>query len=123
MNILVTGGAGYIGSHMIYCLLDKGYNVLCIDNLSTGNKKYLPVNINLKTFNIGSGHEVTEFMIKEMVTSVIHFAADVIVSESVSNPIKYYTNNTLNALNLFKSCRDAGIKYHFFIYRRCVWLQ
>ena len=110
MKVLVTGGAGYIGSHMIYSLIDQNKSVVSIDNLSTGNKNILPKSINLKYLNVGAGNDVTEFLIKENIKTVIHFAADVIVSESIENPIKYYTNNTLNTINFFNSCKKAGVK-------------
>ena len=110
MKVLVTGGAGYIGSHMIYSLIDQKKSVVSIDNLSTGNRNILPKSIKLKYLNVGAGNDVTEFLIKEDIKTVIHFAADVIVSESIENPIKYYTNNTLNTINFFKSCKDAAVK-------------
>ena len=110
MKVLVTGGAGYIGSHMIYSLIDQNKSVVSIDNLSTGNRNILPKSIKSKYLNVGAGSDVTELLIKEDIKTVIHFAADVIVSESIQNPIKYYTNNTLNTINFFKSCKDAGVK-------------
>ena len=110
MKVLVTGGAGYIGSHMVYILVDNDIEVIVLDNISTGNKTLLPENVKLFEMNVGDGQSITELLKKENISTVIHFAADVSVDESVKNPLKYYLNNTSNTTKFFKSCVDAGVK-------------
>ena len=110
MKVLVTGAAGYIGSHMLFALVDEGVDVIALDDLSTSNKDVIPPNIPFIKMNVGDGKKITDLLIKEKITTVIHFAADVIVSESIKNPLKYYLNNTSNTAKFFSSCKNAGIK-------------
>ena len=93
MKVLVTGGAGYIGSNMVYNLIDKGFKVEVIDNLSTGKKSQLPKNIKLHLTDIGNFDIVDKILHQGKFDAVIHFAASIVVPESVINPIKYYSNN------------------------------
>ncbi len=114
MNILVTGGAGYIGSHVVKLLgEEKSHNITIIDNLSTGRKKSILygnlVNIDLSDF------VAVENVFKEgNFDAVIHFAAHIVVPESVSDPLKYYMNNTINSTNLIKQAVKYGVKNFIF---------
>ena len=93
--ILVTGGAGYIGSHTVLALRDFGYPVVVIDNLSTGDRRLLPSAVDLVIGDIADQNLVYEVLKKYNCKAVMHFAASVIVPESVNDPLKYYTNNTI----------------------------
>jgi UDP-glucose 4-epimerase len=113
MTILVTGGAGYIGSHVVRQLGERGEAVVVLDNLSTGYKKAV---LHGKLF-IGDTADrelVMRILREQEVDTVMHFAAHTIVPESVADPLKYYRNNTAATLNLLTCCRDAGIKYFVF---------
>jgi len=120
LNILITGGAGYIGSHAVKQLLeDTNHNVFVIDNLSTGNLKTLDtlkqirdfrfIKVDLKEF------DKIEEIVKDIKADVImHFAASIVVPESVKDPIKYYMNNTVNSTNLIRCAVANGIKKFIF---------
>ncbi len=105
MSILVTGGAGYIGSHVVKQLLEKKEDIIVIDNLSTGKIEAINslkeiysfkfINVDLKNFE-----KIEEIFKNNKIETIIHFAAYSIVGESMSNPSKYYMNNTVNTANL-----------------------
>ncbi len=114
MHVLVTGGAGYIGSHMVHVLNDMNIKVTVIDNLSTGNIKHLPSNIELIKCNVGDEEKVYNIIKEKKISTVVHFAASVVVPESVKNPIKYYNNNTSETIKLIKSCVQAKIENFIF---------
>lgn len=112
-NILVTGGAGYIGSHVVRDLLKRGFNPIVFDNLSTGNRKYVLGG----DFILGEmkDYELLKKIIKRYkIKSVIHFSASIVVSESVVQPLKYYENNSMNAFNLIHSCVETGVENFVF---------
>ncbi len=109
MNIVVTGGAGYIGSHLVKVLGESGdHRITVLDNLSTGHREAVLygdfAEVDLADFtaveNIFSGGEFD---------AVIHFAASIVVPESVRDPLKYYLNNTVNTAHLVKLCRAYGV--------------
>ena len=110
MNILLTGGAGYIGSHVVLALLDNGHSVSVIDDLSTGHKDLLPDNIQFLECNINNKNKVASLIKQNNFDALMHFAAFIKVEESVKNPEKYFTNNTDNAINLFKTCFENNLK-------------
>ena len=113
MAILVTGGAGYIGSHVVNILGEMGKEIVILDNLSTGRKE----NVLFGKLIIGelSNHELLEHIFENNnIELVIHFAGSIIVPESVVNPILYYQNNTLNSLNLIKKCLDYKVNKFIF---------
>ena len=114
MHVLVTGGAGYIGSHMVHVLNDMNIKVTVIDNLSTANIKHLPSNIELIKCNVGDEEKVYNIIKEKKISTVVHFAASVVVPESVKNPIKYYNNNTSETIKLIKSCVQAKIENFIF---------
>ncbi len=113
MKVFVTGGAGYIGSHVVKALGEKGYEVLVYDNLSTGHKEAVLYG------NLVIGDLANKTLLKDTLKNfkpdaVIHFAASIEVAESVRNPLKYYINNTSNTLNLLEAIKDANIKNFLF---------
>ncbi|KXG76293.1 UDP-glucose 4-epimerase GalE [Thermotalea metallivorans] len=105
MTVLVTGGAGYIGSHTVRALVDKGRSVVVLDNLQKGHKQAVK-GADLVIGDISNEELVTEIIKKYDVTSVIHFAADSLVEESMMEPRKYYHNNVIKTIKLL----DAILK-------------
>ncbi len=110
MNILLTGGAGYIGSHVVLSLLDGGNKVTIIDNLISGNKEILPENINFYNCNINNKEKIKEIIHSSNFDVLMHFAGFIKVEESVSNPKKYFENNTINSITLFETCLENNLK-------------
>ena len=109
-NILVTGGAGYIGSHVCHLLVDQGYNVTCIDSLITGNKELLPKEVNLKVFDIAEKEKVVELIKNNQFDLIIHFAGLIRVDESVKEPKKYKEFNYTKAKIFLETCYENGLK-------------
>ena len=109
MRILVTGGAGYIGSHAVYQLKELGYSPVVVDDLSTGNKIFVPNDIPFYKNNLDSISDLKELLLKEKVEAVLHFAASISTVDSVNNPLKYYQNNTFNTANLLKAMIDCRV--------------
>ncbi|MFT4097141.1 MAG: UDP-glucose 4-epimerase GalE [Rhodoblastus sp.] len=114
MAILVTGGAGYIGSHMALELLDAGEKVVVLDNLTTGFRWAVPDKATLVVGDFGDTDLVTETLARHDVEEVIHFAAKIVVPESVSDPLGYYLNNTAKARGLIECAVDSGVKHFIF---------
>ena len=102
-KILVTGGAGYIGSHNVKELQRSGYDVVVIDNLSTGFKQAV-LGVRLIEMDLANVDELNRIMSDEQFDAVMHFAGSIIVPESTENPTKYYKNNTANTLSLIECC-------------------
>ena len=113
MTILVTGGAGYIGSHVVRQLTQRGEPVVVLDNLSTGFRSAV-LEAKLVVGDTGDRELVGRLLRDHQVTKVLHFAAHTIVPESVSNPLKYYGNNTCSTRNLLQCCQEAGVKNFVF---------
>ncbi len=111
--ILVTGGAGYIGSHVVKLLGERGEQVVVLDDLSTGNEDAV-LHGELVVGKTGDQPLVDSLLKKHDIDTVIHFAAHTIVPESVSNPLKYYANNTCSTRSLLESCERAGIANFIF---------
>ncbi|MCF6255970.1 MAG: UDP-glucose 4-epimerase GalE [Gammaproteobacteria bacterium] len=112
-TILVTGGAGYIGSHVVRQLGEAGETVVVLDNLSTGFKESV-LSGELIIGDTGDRELVSQILKEHNIGSVMHFAAHTIVPESVSNPLKYYGNNTCNSRNLLECCAAAGVEHFIF---------
>ena len=110
MKILLTGGAGYIGSHVLLSILRDNHYVHIVDDLSTGNKNLIPKNIQLLNCNINDEQNISRLLRNESFDILLHFAGFVKVEESVKNPEKYFTNNTENAIQLFETCYKNGLK-------------
>jgi UDP-glucose 4-epimerase len=113
MSILVTGGAGYIGSHVVRQLGERGESVLVLDNLSTGFRSAV-LHGELAVGETGDRELVARILREHRIETVMHFAAHTIVPESVSNPLKYYGNNTCATRNLLQCCQEAGVKHFVF---------
>jgi len=112
-SILVTGGAGYIGSHVTRQLRARGDNVVVLDNLSTGFRSAV-LDARLVVGDTGDSDLVAGLLREHGVTTVLHFAAHTIVPESVSDPLKYYRNNTCATRALLQCCSEAGVKHFVF---------
>ncbi|MBV1898945.1 MULTISPECIES: UDP-glucose 4-epimerase GalE [Cycloclasticus] len=108
-SILVTGGAGYIGSHVVKLLGERGENIIILDDLSTGFEHSILYGKFIQG-NTGDKKLVDRILQQHNIDSVLHFAAHTIVPESVENPLKYYENNTCCTRNLLECCSKAGIK-------------
>ncbi len=112
-EILVTGGAGYIGSHLVRMLTAAGQPVVVLDNLSTGFADAVK-GAELIVGDTGDKALVSRLLKEHEVETVIHFAAHTIVPESVENPLKYYGNNTCCTRNLLECCSAANVKHFIF---------
>ena len=109
-NILVTGGAGYIGSHVTEQLLKNGYKIIIIDNLSTGYKKLLNKKAKFIKGDINDKSKIKNLIKKNNITSIIHLAAHLNVSEAEKNKKKYYKNNITGTKNLIEACKDSNVR-------------
>jgi UDP-glucose 4-epimerase len=114
MTVLVTGGAGYIGSHMAWELADSSERAVVIDNLSTGFAWALPADMTLQVGDIGDREFVEHVLRSENVDAIIHFAGSVVVPESVGDPLKYYDNNTGKTRNLLQAAVNCGVDKFIF---------
>ena len=114
MTVLVTGGAGYIGSHMTYALLDRGEKVVVLDNLSTGNRSLVGEKAVLVEGDAGDTGLVREIIANHAVHAAIHFAGSIVVPDSVLDPLAYYDNNTCTSRALIEACVDGGVKNFIF---------
>ncbi|HET7190283.1 MAG TPA: UDP-glucose 4-epimerase GalE [Pseudolabrys sp.] len=114
MTVLVTGGAGYIGSHMVHELADAGEPVVVLDNLSTGFRFLIPPSVPFIAGSTGDRPLVAEIITRHRVTAIIHFAASIVVPESVSDPLGYYSNNTMNTCALLDVAIKAGVREFIF---------
>lgn len=114
MSVLVTGGAGYIGSHMVLELLDHGEDVVVLDRLSTGFDWAVPEAATLVVGDIADQTLVEELIRKHDVDAIIHFAGSIVVPESVSDPLGYYLNNTVKSHSLIESAVRCGVPHFIF---------
>jgi UDP-glucose 4-epimerase len=114
MTILVTGGAGYIGSHMVYELADAGERVVVLDNLSTGHRWAVAEGVPLIVGESGDQPLVTRLIRDHGVDAIIHFAASMVVPDSVRDPLGYYRNNTVNSRALIECAVNSGVRNFIF---------
>lgn len=114
MAVLVTGGAGYIGSHMVWKLLDEGEEVVVVDRLSTGFDWALPAEVELVVADIADQEVIEEVIRRRKVDAIVHFAGSIIVPESVADPLSYYLNNTVKSRSLIESAVRGGVENFIF---------
>jgi UDP-glucose 4-epimerase len=114
MTVLVTGGAGYIGSHMVYALVAAGERVVVLDNLSTGFDWAVAGSVPLLVGETGDQNLVATIIKEHRVEAIIHFAASIVVPDSVADPLGYYKNNTVNSRALLECAVKGGVKHFIF---------
>ena len=114
MTVLVTGGAGYIGSHMVHALVEAGESVVVIDNLSTGFSAFLPEGVPLFIGDAGDENLVEGVIAPHGVESIIHFAGSVVVPDSMRDPLAYYRNNTMTTRSLLNAAVKCGVNRFIF---------
>ena len=114
LTVLVTGGAGYIGSHMVLGLLDNGHKPLILDDFSTGHDKLVPDGVPVFRGNVSDAVLVDDICKKFKIDAVAHFAASIVVPESLEDPLKYYLNNTICTTRFIAACKKAGVKRFLF---------
>lgn len=113
-TILVTGGAGYIGSHTTEALINRGYKVVIVDNLSTGFERLIHPKAKFYKASVLDTKTIKNIMLSENISGVIHFAAQIIVPESVKEPLMYYKNNTQGVISTLEACKIANVKNFVF---------
>lgn len=113
-RVLVTGGAGYIGSHAVLALREAGCDVVVLDDLSTGSTAAVPDDVPFVEADAGDMATVGEVLGRHRIDAVMHFAGSILVPESVANPLKYYRNNTGVSRNLIEAAVAAGVKAFVF---------
>jgi len=113
-QVLVTGGAGYIGSHAVRALTQAGYDVVVLDTMSAGHPEALPPSIPWVQADLTNKEALRALFVQHRFRGVIHFAGATLVGESVTNPEKYYATNVVGGLNLLAACRDQGVKHVVF---------
>src|SRR3977135_4726933 len=114
MSVLVTGGAGYIGSHMVLALVEAGESVVVVDNLSTGYSGLLPDGVPLFIGDAGDENLVEGVIAQHGVESIIHFAGSVVVPDSMRDPLAYYRNNTMTTRSLLNTAVKCGVNRFIF---------
>lgn len=113
-TILVTGGAGYIGSHAVLALRDAGWPVAVIDNLVTGFRWAVPDDVAFYEGNVADGSLIAKIVEEQNIGAIMHFAGSVVVPESVENPLKYYDNNSAKSRSLIESAVTHGVQHFIF---------
>ena len=113
-TVLVTGGAGYIGSHALLALIDAGHSPVVIDNLTTGFRWAIPEDVPFHQGDVADEALVARIIAEHGIEAIMHFAGSIIVPESVENPLKYYRNNTANSRSLIESAVTNGVKHFIF---------
>ena len=112
--VLVTGGAGYIGSHAVLAFREAGYPVVVLDDLSTGHREAIPKGVDFVEGNAGDPELAARIIAERRIGAVAHFAASVSVPESVADPLRYYRNNSGASANLIRACLDGGVRRFIF---------
>lgn len=120
-KVLVTGGAGYIGSHMVRLLRENGIEPVVFDNFSTGHREFVPKGVRLVKGDLRKPGDIRKAFKAHRVDAVVHFAAAIVVPESVSDPLKYYANNVSATVNLLQGMDEAGVSRIVFSSSACVY--
>ena len=113
-NILITGGAGYIGSHVAEILLKKNKKIFVVDNLTTGHRKLINKKVRFFKLDISNTKKINKILVFYNIDSVIHLAANLIIGEGEKNPKKYYKNNVLGTQKLLAACKKTNVKNFIF---------
>ena len=114
MTVLITGAAGYIGSHAVLAFREAGYQVVAVDLLTTGRRDAISADVPFFEANAGDIERMQGIIRAHDVKCVVHFAASIVIPESVDEPLEYYLNNTAVSRNLIQACVDNGVRH--FIY-------
>lgn len=114
MRVLITGGAGYIGSHAVLSAIEAGFDVSVVDNLSTGDVRILSNHAKFFNHDLSDISAIASIIKKEKIDTIMHFAAKTVVPDSFLEPFKYYTENTANTLTLLRSAANHGVKNFIF---------
>jgi len=114
MSVLVTGGAGFIGSHMVIDLLDAGEDVVVLDNLSTGFEWAVPRHADLVVADAGDQALVTKLLAEKKIDAIVHFAGSIVVPDSIADPLGYYANNTVASRALMECAVRGGVEHFIF---------
>ncbi|MGP1395769.1 MAG: UDP-glucose 4-epimerase GalE [Inquilinaceae bacterium] len=110
-TVLVTGGAGYIGSHAVLALREAGFSVVVLDNLSTGYADAVPYDVPLVEADVGDAGLLTDVLQRHRINAVMHFAASIVVPDSVAMPLDYYRNNVVNSHTLIAACVATNVRH------------
>ncbi len=113
-SVLVTGGAGYIGSHAVLALADAGWDVAVIDNLTTGFRFAVPEHVPFYEGDIEDAELLARIFEEQSIGAIMHFAGSIVVPESVEDPLKYYHNNTVKSRALIEAAVSAGVAHFIF---------
>ena len=114
MTVLVTGGAGYVGSHTTYALLDRGDKVVVLDNLSTGRRSHVGEDAVFVEGDVSDQALVRDIIAAHGIDAIIHFAGSIVVPESVKEPLRYYQNNVVATRALMEACIQSGVDKFIF---------
>jgi UDP-glucose 4-epimerase len=114
MSVLVTGGAGYIGSHMVLELLDAGEDVLVLDDLSTGFRWAVPTQAKFVEGDVGDHNLVRRLLLRNKIDAILHFAGSIVVPDSVADPLGYYLNNTCKSRSLLACAVETKVPHFIF---------
>lgn len=114
LNVLVTGGAGYIGSHAVLALLEAGHRAVVIDNLVTGFRWAIAKDAVFYEGDISNTELIQQIIREQAIDAIMHFAGSVVVPESVQDPLKYYNNNTVKSRSLIESAITGGVRHMIF---------
>ena len=112
--VLVTGGAGYIGSHAVLALLDGGWPVAVIDDLSSGSREIVPAGVAFYEGSIADGALLEQIFAEQSIGAIMHFAGSIVVPESVEKPLDYYRNNTIGSHSVISAAVASGVKHILF---------
>ena len=114
LAVIITGGAGYIGSHAVLAFLEAGFRVVVVDDLSTGRRNSIPNDVKFIDGDVGDTELVGRVIREHDIGAVVHFAGRTVVPESVSDPLKYYRNNTAASRNLIEACVANRVRHFIF---------